>query len=62
MTLEEAKNILRAEISKNGNLFCNSPYIAYGKGEEAVTLDGDFTADELEAIAVFMRGSDEQTK
>lgn len=33
-----------------------SPYVSWPTGEKEVKLDGDFSADELEAIVWFMRG------
>jgi hypothetical protein len=36
-------------------LFLKSPYVRLNEAEGAVTLDGDFLVEDLEAIAAFMR-------
>ncbi len=68
MTLEEAKSVLGARVQLindcdiglstdvRGQLY--NHWILYAPGDKDVALDGDFTADELEAIAVFMRHSE----
>lgn len=58
MTYEEAKEVLKDAIADNGGLFNLGWYLHWGKGQENAVLDGDFDADELEAIAVYMRGPD----
>ena len=55
MSLDEAKVILKDSINDDGGLFNLGHYIAWERGEGEVTLDCRFTADELEAIAVYMR-------
>jgi hypothetical protein len=46
MTLDEAKKIYKAMTPQ---------YVSIEDGDKTVLLDGHFTADELEAIAVLMR-------
>jgi hypothetical protein len=58
MTLEEAKKILNTDVQSNGSLYCLGRYLEFNpKFPETATLDADFTADELEAIAVYMRAN-----
>lgn len=57
MTLEEAKNILKMrqiEISEN-EIFSNAAYLFASKNKEFATLDGEFTAKDLEAIFTWMK-------
>ena len=57
MTPAEAKKVLsemRLSQFNDRVLFSLGWYLSVGAGEKA-TLDGGFTADELEAIAVWMR-------
>lgn len=58
MKIEEAKKLLNLEELPNGyfrNRGIGGEYINwYIKSDEA-TLDGSFTADELEAMSVLMR-------
>lgn len=68
MTLDEAKQYLKKAITEDGSLFggddlvlfrgCN--YVAYPderstNADRFVYLDGRFSADDLEAIVVYMR-------
>jgi hypothetical protein len=57
MTREQAIEILGTDIQADGRLFCGGRYLAWAVGDEEATLDADFTADELEAIAWWMRNS-----
>lgn len=57
MTLDEARKILGSQIGESGDLNESVPHLFYGNGDETACLDGDFSADDLEAIAVFMRAS-----
>ncbi len=58
MTSEDALTVLshlaydKVERNKVFNL---SPYVGVERGDETITLDGDFTADELEAFLAIMR-------
>lgn len=40
---------------KRGGLYSLGWYLAYTDGQEHATLDGTFTARDLEAIALYMR-------
>lgn len=55
MTLEQSYAILKDFIQDNGVLFDVRKYLSWYVGDETATLDGSFTADELEAIAIYMR-------
>lgn len=61
MNKETAKRILRSCLSSSGErfsaeeLFSLGWYLSAGANDENATLDGEFTADELEAIAAWMR-------
>lgn len=55
MTLEEARRLLGDDIREHGRLYNTSRYLSFIPGEKTACLDSDFTADELEAIAVWMR-------
>ena len=61
MTFDEAKTILGDSVRPDGGLFNGGWYLAWpgAEGIESATLDGRFTADELEAIAVYMRAQKE---
>jgi hypothetical protein len=50
-----ALEILGDTISKDGGLYNLGHYTAWNPGSETATLDCEFTADELEAIAWWMR-------
>ncbi len=58
MTSEDALTVLshlaydKVERDKVFNL---SPYVGVERGDRTITLDGDFTADELEAFLAIMR-------
>lgn len=47
-------DILVDAIQPNGKLYQNVPYLAWHPGGYEATLDGDFTAAELRAIADHM--------
>lgn len=58
MTLDEARQHLAGSIdSRDGRLFSLGWYLSWFPGDEYACLDGDFTADDLEAIAVNMRAT-----
>lgn len=48
---EQQKEILSLCIQKDGGLFNLGWYIGWDTTSETATLDGQFTADDLEAIA-----------
>jgi hypothetical protein len=55
MNEEKAREILNGLISSDDGLYNISTYILWHVDSNLVCLDGDFTADELEAIAFWMR-------
>lgn len=60
MTLEEAKKILENEkwTFCDSNVYGpSSNYANFYFGLGFATIDGDFSADELEALAIVMRAS-----
>jgi hypothetical protein len=64
MTLDEALAIFKrdeVQVDEKG-LYDLGFYIAYTFGEDTAVLDAHFTADQLEAIAVYMRWSQQEVK
>ncbi len=66
MTFEEAKIVLKEYVTDRGLEWQRDQCLQFlnywsGLGNDA-TLDGEFTADELEAIAVFMRATSGMAK
>ncbi len=59
MTYEEAKKHLEEYIKPNGGSYSVGWYLAWSPGREEATLDGQFTADDLLAISVYMRGPEQ---
>jgi hypothetical protein len=61
MTPEEAEEYLIKregfDCSRGCIYYCGGIYISYAGGDEA-RLEGEFSADTLEAISVFMRHHD----
>jgi len=55
MKESEAKEILSDEIQSDGSLYSLGWYLCWNAGDDKAVLDGDFTADDLEAIAFWMR-------
>lgn len=55
MREETAKEILAGCIEADDTLYNLGKYLRWEPCERAVTLDGQFTADQLEAIAWWMR-------
>lgn len=60
MTYEEAKALLGDAIKPDGSFYSLGYYGLWSPGDDTATLDGEFTADELEAVAVVMRHNKEQ--
>jgi hypothetical protein len=59
MTYLEAVAILvkrGVNVRYGENLYSLGWYLSWHEGDELATLDGDFTAQELQAIAVYMQG------
>lgn len=57
MDIEKAKAHLAEIITENGGLEDPVNYLSYTPGAGSASLDGEFTAEDLEAIAIFMRAS-----
>lgn len=57
MSMDEikAREILSADITNDGSLMNVGWYLSWKVGNKDACLDGDFTADDLEAIAWWMR-------
>ena len=54
MELAEAIEALGASVVEAG-LYDLGWYLSFSNGETTAKLDGDFSAEDLEAIAVYMR-------
>jgi hypothetical protein len=59
MNEERAREILKNHIRPNGGLRPDNRYISWQPGEITITLDDYYTADELEAIAWWMRNNEQ---
>jgi len=56
MDRKQANKILGDKIKgPDGSLYSTKEYLNWNVGNEKATLDGNFTADELEATAWWMR-------
>ena len=55
MTKEKAIEILGDMIQSDGSLFDLGHYVSWKVGDKEVTLDCQFDADEIEAIAWWMK-------
>ena len=55
MNREEAEAILANYIQPNGRLYNVGGYVSWNPGNSKITLDGEFTAEELEAMAWWMK-------
>lgn len=55
MTLAEAQEHLAGVVETTHGLYSPGWYLAWDVGNEKAILDGEFSADDLEAIAVYMR-------
>ena len=55
MDERKAREILKYFDITDYGLFSSSPFFAWNKKNKDACLDGDFTADDLEAIAWWMR-------
>ena len=58
MTEERARKILGDTVQANGELYCLGHYTAWRLGDERATLDCEFSAEELAAIAWWMRNAE----
>lgn len=57
MDKEKAREILGSSIWPDGNLHGDRDYLDWKAGDNTACLDGHFGADELEAIAWWMRNA-----
>lgn len=57
MDEKRAREILAEYITEEGGLASISLYMGWTPGEDTACLDDNFTADQLEAIAWWMRHS-----
>ena len=56
MTEERVRELLESALCEDDEgLYSCGWYLAWSKGNDDASLDGSFTADELEAIAYWMR-------
>jgi len=56
MEEDEVRELLNGAIAHNG-LYSLGWYLGWSYGDDEATLDGEFTADDLEAIAWWMRNT-----
>lgn len=59
MDENEARKILNTDIQEDDSLYCGGRYLAWHPSDKEACLDAYFTADELEAIAWWMRNKHE---
>ena len=59
MTYADAKALLKDVTEPNGDLYSLGWYLSWNVNDGTATLDGEFTPEDLEAIAVYMRGTKE---
>lgn len=59
MTEEDAMRILGESVHADNSLYSLGWYLCWIPKEASATLDGEFSADELEAIAWWMRNKQE---
>lgn len=57
MNITQAMEHLKDWIQPNGELFSSYEYTRWIVGSNNIQLDGWFSADDLEAIAVYMRST-----
>lgn len=65
LTAKEIINSIRSdrEITRSdGRLRCSSPWVSWCKTENQITLDGEFSYKQLEAIAYWMKTNLEKDK
>jgi hypothetical protein len=55
MDREQQLKELAGAIGDDGSLYGLGWYLSWHSGDTAATLDGEFTADQLEAIVMWMR-------
>ena len=55
MDEQKVREILGSDILENNGLYSCGQYLSWTPGGKCTCLDGDFTAEELEAIAWWMK-------
>ena len=55
MDEQKAREILGNKVKPGNLLYHLAPYISLNTRDKQICLDGDFTADELEALAWWIR-------
>ena len=55
MDKEKATKILADYIQPGGGLYCLGHYLSWGVGARSITLDCEFSLEELEAIVWWMK-------
>jgi len=60
MTLKEAKKIIGTSLKPDGSVHELGQYMYYRPGDLTACLDADFSADDLEALAVYMRSTQKE--
>lgn len=58
MDAKAAHDVVAPWITPDGGLQGDGEYLSWQPGDETACLDGHFTADQLEAIAAYMRASE----
>lgn len=56
MIYNQAAEHLKDLIQPDGGLYCLGWYTSWSPGDKQAVLDAEYTADDLEAIATYMRG------
>ena len=58
MNKQEAYEFIAVQFDEvhEAGIMNMDPFIVYDDGADVVTLDGEFTADQLEALAAYMKG------
>jgi hypothetical protein len=51
----QAQDILDAALDHDGGLYKLSDYICWTPGDQTITLDGEFTTEQLEAMVVYIK-------
>ena len=59
MSLNDAKDHLKDSISEDKGLYNLGWYLGWNRGSSTAVLDGEFTPDDLLAIATYMMESED---
>ena len=62
MDYKRALEVLGDTVQEDGGLYNLGHYISWDKGDNHITLDCSFDADELEAIVVYMRENSSESR